>query len=251
MAGFPVILGSVTFLQKVIKEKEGSDDRHYAAAGGIAVEVLSAMRTVVSLNGEQHEISRYDERLHTAEGSAAKMAFQMGVGNGGMFGAMFALYGLGWWYGSQVVASAMEANCNGDNCMTGGKVVTVFFAVLMGSMAIGQAGPSIQALATALEAAGRIFDTIERVPKIDAMSSEGSTNDFVEGALTFENIVFAYPTRLENVVYQDLSLKIKPGENVALVGPSGEGKSTLISLVLRFYDPQGGTVVLMVKIYEH
>lgn len=242
MAGFPVILGSVTFLQKVIKEKEGSDDRHYAAAGGIAVEVLSAMRTVVSLNGEQHEISRYDERLHTAEGSAAKMAFQMGVGNGGMFGAMFALYGLGWWYGSQVVASAMEANCNGDNCMTGGKVVTVFFAVLMGSMAIGQAGPSIQALATALEAAGRIFDTIERVPKIDAMSSEGSTNDFVEGALTFENIVFAYPTRLENVVYQDLSLKIKPGENVALVGPSGEGKSTLISLVLRFYDPQGGTV---------
>jgi len=251
MCGLPLILSAVTFLQKVVKKKETCDDLNYAAAGGIATEVLSAMRTVASLNGEKREIARYTEFLEIAEKAGVAMSLQMGLGNAVMFAAMYCVYALGFWYGSSLVADAMQEHCTGNDCISGGKVVSVFFAVLLGSMAIGQAAPSIDALGAALDAAGRVFGTIDRIPPIDAMSSEGATLDSVQGTLTFKSIEFSYPTRPDNRIYRGLDLEIAAGENVALVGPSGEGKSTLISLILRYYDPQGGAVVFDVWISAH
>ncbi|ETP05004.1 hypothetical protein F441_18308 [Phytophthora nicotianae CJ01A1] len=107
-------------------------------------------------------------------------------------------------------------SCSGSGCYDGGKVFTVFFAVTMGAMALGQAGPSIEAITGA----------------------QGKTLGTVYGRIQIDNV----PSRRDVLICRNYSLAIEPGETVALVGPSGSGKSTVVSLLERFYDPQIGIV---------
>jgi ABC-type multidrug transport system fused ATPase/permease subunit len=85
---------------------------------------------------------------------------------------------------------------------------------------------------------------ISRVPQIDALSADGATPERVDGHIELRDVHFAYPSRLELPVYQGLNLTIEAGQTVALAGPSGCGKSTVVSLLERFYDADGGAVLL-------
>eukprot|EP01106_Pelomyxa_sp_JSP_P011774 TRINITY_DN3115_c0_g1_i2.p1 TRINITY_DN3115_c0_g1~~TRINITY_DN3115_c0_g1_i2.p1 ORF type:complete len:307 (-),score=78.51 TRINITY_DN3115_c0_g1_i2:112-1032(-) len=95
-------------------------------------------------------------------------------------------------------------------------------------------------------AAHHIFTIIDRVPPIDSEIKTGImlSPSEVAGEIVFKGVKFEYPSRPGTVVLNDFSLKIKPGKTIALVGPSGCGKSTTISLLQRFYDPIGGTILL-------
>jgi ATP-binding cassette subfamily B (MDR/TAP) protein 1 len=130
--------------------------------------------------------------------------------------------------------------------MTGGKVVSTFFAVIMGAMGLGSSFPCIASIVQGRSAAATIFHVIERVPPIDAYSTEGRVlaPAEVRGKIELRDVTFAYPTRPEKQVCRHYNLTIEAGKTVALVGPSGEGKSTIMSLVLRFYSPQEGEVLL-------
>jgi ABC-type multidrug transport system fused ATPase/permease subunit len=96
------------------------------------------------------------------------------------------------------------------------------------------------AILSARAAAARIFSVIERKPRIDATSKEGRVlqPSEVRGAITFRNVTFAYPSRPDQPVLKNFSLEIAAGESLALVGDSGSGKSTIVQLVQRLYDPQ-------------
>jgi len=93
-------------------------------------------------------------------------------------------------------------------------------------------------------AAAKLFGTIDRVPSIDSASEEGVKPNKVIGEITFENVDFNYPSRPDVQVVKDLTLTFPAGKTTALVGASGSGKSTIISLVERFYDPLAGYVCL-------
>lgn len=158
------------------------------------------------------------------------------------------------------------------SCMSGGAVTAVFFAVIMGAFALGQASPSITALTNAQAAAGTIISVIERVPAIsqeiesendsrhgdEKISGAGKSsvedgarvdkngkklND-LKGGILFKNVTFRYPTRQEVPVFKNLNLEIKAGQTVALVGGSGCGKSTIVQLLQRFYDPEEGEILI-------
>lgn len=88
----------------------------------------------------------------------------------------------------------------------------------------------------------RINDMIKRVPKIDSENKEGEILNSVLGEVEFHHIDFSYPSRPDTTVLNDFCLKIPAGKTVALVGGSGSGKSTVIALLQRFYDPSGGEV---------
>ena len=112
-------------------------------------------------------------------------------------------------------------------------------------MALGQLAPPMTSFITAKAAVRSVLDVVNRKPLIDGLSAEGQQPETKsQGAIEIRDINFAYPSRPNITVCKDYSLSIAPGESVALVGASGCGKSTIINLLLRFYDPQSGTVNL-------
>lgn len=93
-------------------------------------------------------------------------------------------------------------------------------------------------------AAAKLYHTIDRIPDIDSSSPEGMKPEKVLGEITLENVKFNYPSRPDVPIVKDLSISFPAGKTAALVGASGSGKSTVISLVERFYDPLSGVVRL-------
>lgn len=88
------------------------------------------------------------------------------------------------------------------------------------------------------------MEMINRVPKIDSDSTEGEILNTVSGEAEFRHVQFAYPSRPDTMIFRDFNLRVPAGRTVALVGGSGSGKSTVISLLQRFYDPLGGEILL-------
>ncbi len=124
------------------------------------------------------------------------------------------------------------------------KVLTIMMAVMIGAFNLGNVAPNMQAFTTALGAAAKIFNTIDRVSPLDPSSAEGQKIEHLEGTIRLENIKHIYPSRPEVVVMEDVSLTIPAGKTTALVGASGSGKSTIVGLVERFYSPVRGKVFL-------
>ena len=130
-------------------------------------------------------------------------------------------------------------------CLTGGTIVMVFFSILFGGFALGQAGPAIEALAKARMAAFKIYGVIDRKPEngIDTRKPTGvDPITPMRGEIVFKDVDFEYSP--QRPVFSGLNLTIEGGAVVALVGASGCGKSTITKLVERFYDPMSGTIFL-------
>lgn len=116
--------------------------------------------------------------------------------------------------------------------------------MLIGIVGGGQASTHYRKYQEARVAAEELFEVIRRPSEIDALSKDGKQPEKLEGLIEFRNVDFAYPSTPNVPVLRDLSFTAKPGETIAFVGHSGSGKSTVVSLLERFYDPQGGKVLL-------
>jgi ATP-binding cassette subfamily B (MDR/TAP) protein 1 len=123
-------------------------------------------------------------------------------------------------------------------------VFAVFWSILMGAMRVGQALPQLGVIVGAKLAAGEMFSIIDRKPALDATSSAGMKPAGVEGRIEFSGVHFAYPTRPTQPVLKGVSFCVEPGQSIALVGHSGCGKSTMVGLLMRFYDCLRGSVTL-------
>jgi len=124
-----------------------------------------------------------------------------------------------------------------------GSILTTFFSVVFGAFGLGQAFQQIPDIAKAKGAAGPIFAVIDRIPEISE-NPNGEQLPKIEGNIELKDIVFTYPTRPTIKVMDGFNLSIKAGESIALCGPSGGGKSTVIALVELFYKPLSGKVLL-------
>ena len=126
--------------------------------------------------------------------------------------------------------------------ITPGSIFIVFLAVILGSLSLGNAMPSLTDIAAAKGSAGNIYAIIDRKPEIDSYDPRGQVLEGPIEEIKFENVNFFYPTRNTVQVLHDFNVEMKSGESVALCGGSGSGKSTIVALLQRFYDPTSGRV---------
>lgn len=107
---------------------------------------------------------------------------------------------------------------------------------------LGQSAPSMTAFAKAKGAAAKIFRIIDHKPDINRNSESGLELETITGQVELKNVDFSYPTRPDVLILNDFSLSVPAGKTIALVGSSGSGKSTVVSLIERFYDPTSGKI---------
>ena len=231
---FSIVLimgGGSTFIVKYNKRSLEA----YALGGTVAEEVISSIRNATAFSTQDKLARQYDRHLTEAEKWGLKVKVALGFMIAGMMCVVYLNYGLSFWQGSRFLV---------DGDMTLSDVLTILLAVMIGAFSLGNVAPNAQAFTTSVAAAGKIFNTIDRISPLDSASREGGKLEHVEGEVELKNIKHIYPSRAEVVVMEDVSLVVPAGKTTALVGASGSGKSTIVGLVERFYDPVGGHVYL-------
>ena len=124
------------------------------------------------------------------------------------------------------------------------QVLLTLFCVTFGLQSVSMIAMYLPDSASGAVAAAEVFRLVDLESKIDAVETDGTITSLGDGTLSLQDVVFYYPHRSEVIVLNRLSLQIRPGQRVAIVGFSGSGKSTVIQLFLRFYDPQRGSVMI-------
>lgn len=231
----PFLVVSGVIMGKLTSSMTQKELSAYARAGAVAEEVLTAIRTVTAFNGGLKECKRYNRNLEEAQNFGVKRGFVSGLSMGLVFFFIFGSYALAFWYGSRLVR---------DGEYSVGDMLIVFFCVVFGAFAVGNAFPNLTNLQTAKGAAYVVYNIIDTVPPIDSSSPEGERPARISGDIAFHNIWFKYPSRPEVPILNGLNIEVSRGETVALVGASGCGKSTTVQLLQRFYDPLEGKVTI-------
>ncbi|KAL3819306.1 hypothetical protein ACJIZ3_005211 [Penstemon smallii] len=206
----------------------------YEVAGGIVEQCISSIRTVYSYVAECQTLDRFSLALQESMKLGIKQGFAKGLMMGSM-GTVFAAWAFESWAGSVLVIERGES---------GGRVFIAAVCVVIGGLSCMSALPSLSSIVEATSAASRIFETIDRVPEIDSENGKGKVLSNIKGEIELKEVYFSYPSRMETPILQGFNLKVKAGKTVGLVGGSGSGKSTVISLLERFYDPVRGDILL-------
>ncbi|XP_051141939.1 ABC transporter B family member 4-like [Andrographis paniculata] len=235
LSSLPPLMISGGIMSHVVSRMASRGQNAYATAAVVVEQTIGAIRTVASFTGEKRAVSKYAKSLEKAYKSAVQEGLATGLGLGSVMFMMFCSYALAVWYGGKLIL---------EKGHSGGDTFTVIVSVLTGSLSLGQASPCLSAFAAGRAAAFKMFETINRKPDIDPWDSKGKVLGDICGDVELRDVHFSYPARPTEPIFTGFSLCIPRGTTAALVGQSGSGKSTVISLVERFYDPQAGEVLV-------
>ena len=231
IATFPVAIIMAVVMGKMVKKLSRKTQDEIAAATTIVEETFQAIQTVKAYTNEFFESKRYVQSMERSRDLAMKAAYyRAGVVSFiivGIFGGIVLVL----WQGGLMIA---------DGRMSSGDLLTfVLFTAFIGG-AVGTLGDLYARLQKTVGASERILQILEEHPETDFR--EIRSKAMVNAGIRFEDVEFSYPSRDDVGVLRKISLDIKEGQKVAIVGASGSGKSTIVKLLLRFYSLSKGRI---------
>ena len=226
----PIVLGA----RRLEKASRASQDR-VADANALAAETLGAVRTVQAYAREPYEQARFGKALEVAVATARRRIGAQAAVTAAAIVLVFGAIVLVLWSGAHQVI---------DGTMSAGTLGQFVLYALIGGGSVGALAEVWNELQRAAGGMGRISELLHEQPQVAAPAQPVALPAPLRGEIRFEEVVFHYPERPDAPALNGFDLHVRPGETVALVGPSGAGKSTVLSLLLRFHDPQSGSVRL-------
>jgi len=235
LAGLPVVLLPIILFGRGVRRLSRATQDRVADSGAYVDEAVHEIRTVQTYGHEPEDRRAYGERVEAAFDTGVGRIRQRGLLIAAVIFLVFVAVGIILWIGGHDVLSGRLS--------AGQLSAFVFYAVLVAT-SIGTVSEVTGELQRAAGATERLLELLDTPPAIAAPEDPTPLPEPPQATVTLERVTFAYPSRPGEPALQALSVRVSAGERVALVGPSGAGKTTVFQLLLRFYDPQAGRILL-------
>ena len=233
LAVVPLVVAPIILFGRKVRRLSREAQARMADMVSEGGETLDAVRTVQAFAQEERATQRFGEATERAFDAARRRVAQRAVMTTLVIFIVFAAVGFLLWMGGHDVL---------DGRISAGDLTAfVFYAVLVASSG-GAISETIGDLQRAAGAAERLAELQAEPPAIVEAANPKPLPKPLSGSVRFEDVSFRYPTRPESLALDRFDLTVAPGETVAIVGPSGAGKTTVFNLLLRFYDPEAGTI---------
>jgi len=233
--GIPIIITPIVVMGRRVRTYSRASQDRVADVGSIATETLGAMKIVQAFGQEEREGARFKAAVDATFAAAKRRIALRSIMTAIVIGLIFGSVTLVLWEGAIDVQAGR---------ITGGAIAAFVFTGALVASAFGSLTEVYGDLLRAAGAAGRLSELLAEVSEIQAPANPIALPVPARGAIEFDHVTFRYPTRPEVSALDDFSLAVRPGETVAVVGPSGAGKTTLFQLIQRFYDPDSGRMLL-------
>lgn len=236
VVALPLVVAPILIFGRRVRSLSRESQDRVADVGSYVSEALGQIKTVQAYNHQQQDKARFAKTAEDAFQTARKRILQRSWLITLVIVLVLGAVAVMLWVGGMDVI---------EGTISSGELAAfVFYALIVGS-AFGTLSEVIGELQRAAGAAERISELLRAKSEITPPTSDLlQLPERISGRLQLESVSFSYPSRPEHKAVDDLTLTIEPGETLALVGPSGAGKSTLFDLLLRFYDPQSGRILI-------
>lgn len=223
-------------LQQLFLKGFGGDyNKAYSRATSVAREAIANIRTVAAYGIEERISMQFSSELNRPNKQALLRGHISGFGYGVSQFFAFCSYALGLWYASVLIKQKVSDF---------GDIMNSFMVLIITALAIAETLALTPDIVKGTQALGSVFRILYRKTAIQPNDPSSKMVIDIKGNVEFRNVCFRYPVRPDITIFEDLRLRVSAGKSLAVVGQSGSGKSTVIALVMRFYDPISGSVLI-------
>lgn len=234
LIGIPIVIAPIILVLRAVRHLSRDNQERHADVNAFAEETIHGIRTVQAYNHETISRNRFITQLDAAMQAAFRHIRLRGLLSASIIFLVFSAIGVILWIGGHDVLAGK---------ITAGQLSAFVGYAFLTAMTTAQLSEVTGDINRASGATERIFDLLDVKPTIMA-PARPTPLPAPQGLLEIDHVTFFYPAKPEAPALHDVSFTVNPGERVAIVGPSGAGKTTLFQLVLRFYDPQSGLIRL-------
>ncbi len=231
----PIVVGPAVYFGRRVRRLSRLSQDRVGDVGAYVEETLNAVRTVQAFGHQAIDRERFADRVQEAFRTAARRVGARSALSATVILLVFGAIGVILWIGGHDMLAGR---------ITPGELSAFVFYAVVVAASVGVLSEFMGDLQRAAGAGERLFELMQARPEISVPAEPEALPSPAQGAIAFEDVRFFYPSRPDRPALDGFSLEIAPGETVALVGPSGAGKTTVFQLLLRFYDPQAGVVRL-------
>ena len=239
LSTFPVLIIAAYFFGRYTRRLSKLAQDKLAVANVVAEETLQTIQMVKAFTNEQEEVKRYRNSLKQVMDIYINLAkYRGGFSSFNIFALFGGVVGV-IWFGAVLVQSG--------EMLLGNLFTFIIYTIFIGA-SISGIGDLYAQISKTVGASERIFEIMEEVSEININETTEVNTKIIEGNISYQQVNFSYPARKDLIILKNISFDIKAGERIALVGYSGAGKSTIIQLLLRFYNYQSGRILIDGKV---